>query len=155
MKLPHHLLAAIGLSLVTLSALADALVIEHAQVRAVPPGSPTSAAFMSLHNPGEQDVKLVGAGSPAAEAVELHRHADVDGVMQMRQVPEIVIPAGGRTELQPGGWHMMLIGLTEPLVEGESVRIELELETGETQALDAPIKRIRESGANDHAHDHE
>ncbi|WP_104202210.1 copper chaperone PCu(A)C [Billgrantia saliphila] len=155
MKLPRQLLAAVGLIVVTLPALADAVVIEHAQVRAVPPGSPTSAAFMSLHNPAERDVRLVGASTSAAEVIELHNHQSVDGVMQMRRAGEIAIPAGGRVELAPGGLHMMLIGLTEPLVEGESVRIELEFDTGETQALQAPVKRILEQSGNDHAHGHQ
>ncbi|MCE8018123.1 copper chaperone PCu(A)C [Halomonas sp. MCCC 1A17488] len=140
--LPRALLVAAGLSLVSLTALADPLVVEDAQVRAVPPGSQTSAAFMTLRNPGQHDVVLVAAETPVAEAAELHDHRDVDGVMQMRRVPQIVVPAGGSTELAPGGLHMMLIGLVAPLAEGEPVEIELRFETGETQRIEAPVRRI-------------
>ncbi|NIC06771.1 copper chaperone PCu(A)C [Billgrantia bachuensis] len=156
MKLPRSLLLAAGLSLVSLSALADPLVVEGAQVRAVPPGSQASAAFMTLRNPGERDVVLVAAESPVAEVSELHNHENVDGVMQMRQVPQVIVPAGGSTELAPGGLHMMLIGLTAPLVEGEPVEIELQFESGESQRLEAPVKRIvvEDEGNQGHGHDH-
>jgi periplasmic copper chaperone A len=146
MILSRSLLLAAGLSLVSLAVQADPLIVEDAQVRAVPPASPASAAFMTLRNPGEEDVILVDAGSAAAEVMELHNHVDVDGVMQMRKVPEIVVPAGGSTSLAPGGLHLMLIGLTAPLEEGEPVEIELIFESGESQRLEAPVKRIMVEG---------
>ncbi|QOR39719.1 copper chaperone PCu(A)C [Billgrantia diversa] len=142
MTLPRLLLLAAGLALASFAAHAEPLTIEGAQVRAVPPGSNTSAAFMTLRNPSERDMILLAAKSPAAEVVELHDHQNVDGVMQMRQVAQIVVPAGGSAELAPGGLHMMLIGLTAPLVEGEPVEIELQFESGDTQRLEAPVKRI-------------
>lgn len=118
---------------------------------------------MTLRNPGEQDVTLVEADSPAAEVMELHNHEDVDGVMQMRKVTEIVVPAGESVALAPGGLHLMLIGLTAPLVEGEPVEIELRFDTGESQQITAPVKRIEVSAkghhghgdAHDHDHDHD
>ena len=152
MLLPRSLLAAVGLSLVSLSVLAEPLIIEAAQVRAVPPGSQASAAFMTLRNPGEQDVVLVEASSPAADVMELHNHEDVNGVMQMRQVAQITVPAGGSVELAPGGLHLMLIGLTAPLEEGEPVEIEFGFEGGQTQQLSAPVKRITVSEAGHHGH---
>jgi len=72
-------------------------------VRAVPPVSTTSAAFMTLHNSGDEDAALVAATSPAAEVLELHEHQSVEGVMQMRRVSKVGIPAGGSTELARGG----------------------------------------------------
>ncbi len=153
MTLPRSLLAALSLALVTLPALADALSIEQAQVRAVPPGSETSAAFMTLHNAGDEAVALVSASSSAAEVVELHDHTDVDGVMQMRQVDHILVPAGGSAALAPGGLHMMLIKLTSPLVEGEPVELTLTFDNGESQVIEAPVSRIS-LDAEDHGHDH-
>ncbi|MGR2739590.1 copper chaperone PCu(A)C [Billgrantia sp. Q4P2] len=155
MVLSRSLLAAAGLSLVSLTALADPLLVEEAQVRAVPPGSQASAAFMTLRNPGERDRVLVAAESSVAEVAELHDHQNVDGVMQMRQVPQVVIPAGGSAELAPGGLHLMLIGLTAPLVEGEPVEIELRFESGESQRLEAPVKRIVVDGKGSHGHAHD
>ncbi|MCE9682921.1 copper chaperone PCu(A)C [Halomonas alkalisoli] len=153
MILLRSLLAAVGLALVTSPALADAVSIDQAQVRAVPPGSEISAAFMTLHNSGDEDIALVGASSPAAEAVELHDHTDIDGVMQMRQVHHVPVPAGGSAALAPGGLHMMLIKLTSPLVEGEPVELTLAFDNGESQVVEAPVRRIN-LDAEDHGHDH-
>ncbi|MBZ0328706.1 copper chaperone PCu(A)C [Halomonas sp. ANAO-440] len=153
MMLPRTLLLATGLSLVSLTALADALNIEDAQVRAVPPGSETSAAFMTLHNTSDTDIALVDTSSPAAEVMELHNHEDVDGVMQMRKVSRIIVPAGETVALAPGGLHMMLIKLTSPLVEGEPVELTLTFDNGESQVVEAPVSRIN-LDAEDHGHDH-
>ncbi|MCE8010476.1 copper chaperone PCu(A)C [Billgrantia desiderata] len=154
MVLVRSLLLTAGLSLVASTALAEPLLVEEAQVRAVPPGSQTSAAFMTLRNPGEQDVTLVDADSPAAEVMELHNHEDVEGVMQMRKISEIVVPAGKSVTLAPGGLHMMLIGLTAPLEEGQPVEIELRFDTGESQQITAPVKRIEVSAEGHHGHAH-
>lgn len=138
----------LALSLSSQAVLADALEIEGAQVRAVPPVSTTTAAFMVLHNRGDADLALVDAHSPAAEITELHNHVDVDGVMQMRQVPEIRVPAGGSAELAPGGLHLMLIDLVAPLKEGDEVEITLALDNDESLTLSVPVKRIEVMGGH-------
>lgn len=153
MMLARSLLLATGFSLVSLTVLADPLTVEEAQVRAVPPGSETSAAFMTLHNTGDKDIALVDASSPAAEVMELHNHEDVDGVMQMRRVSRIIVPAGEAVALAPGGLHMMLIKLTSPLVEGEPVELTLTFDNGESQVVEAPVSRIN-LDAEDHGQDH-
>lgn len=65
-------------------------------VRLLPPGSPNTAAFMVLRNDGDKPVKLVAGTSPEAGRVELHTHLHENGVMKMRQVESIEIPAKGR-----------------------------------------------------------
>ena len=71
-------------------------------VRLLPPGSPNTAAFMVLKNDADKPVKLVAAASPAAGRAELHTHLHENGVMKMRQVESIEIPAKGEVALQPG-----------------------------------------------------
>lgn len=153
--MPRYLARALGagvvglaLSLSAQAVFADALEIEGAQVRAVPPVSTTTAAFMVLHNRGDADLALVDAHSPAAEITELHNHVDVDGVMQMRQVSEIPVPAGGSAELAPGGLHLMLIDLVAPLKEGDDVEITLTLDNDESLTLSVPVKRIEVMGGH-------
>lgn len=143
-------LVGLALALASQSLLAQPLSVENARVRAVPPVSATTAAFLVLHNPGEHDLAVVGARSPAAGIAELHHHVDVDGVMQMRRVGEIVVPAGGSTELAPGGLHLMLIDLVAPLREGDEVEITLVLDGDETLTLSAPVKRIEVMGDGGH-----
>ncbi|MBS9402943.1 copper chaperone PCu(A)C [Halomonas sp. TRM85114] len=147
-------LTALMLALASHMAVAQSVTVENAQVRAVPPVSTTSAAFMVLHNAGDEDVEIVAASSPAAEVLELHEHQHADGVMQMRHVSEVSIPAGGSTELAPGGLHLMLINLTQSLDEGERVAITLEFANGETLSFEAPVLPVntRQQASHGKAH---
>lgn len=118
------------------------LHINDAFARAVPPGQANSAAFMTLNNHGKHDVRLVSAQSNVSEVTELHTHTEVDGVMQMRQIDEITVPAGGTTELKPGGLHIMLIGLTQPLAEGDQVELTLNFADGSEKQLQVPVQPV-------------
>lgn len=140
------LLVAAGLTLTSGLASADSLSIEGAHVRAVPPVSTTTAAFMQLHNAGDADRALVAASTPAARVAELHNHVDVDGVMQMRQVKAIPVPAGEGARLAPGGYHLMLIDLAVPLHEGDEVALSLTFDDGQTLEVAAPVRRIETMG---------
>ena len=115
------------------------IMVMGAQVRAMPPGSANSAAYMTLMNHSEQDRQLIAVESDVAKFVELHQHSMVDGNMQMRQVNHVSIEANGRISLQPGGYHIMMIGLQHNLVVGESVSYTLVFANGERQTVDAPI----------------
>ena len=130
-------------ALVTSAALyAQSVSVMDAYVREVPPNMPNSAAFMQLMNGSSEAVDLVSASSGAANVVELHEHAKVGGMMQMRQIPKITVPANGSVTLQPGGLHVMLIGLTRKLKEGETVTLTLNFSNGESVSLDAPVKKV-------------
>ncbi|NWN83888.1 MAG: copper chaperone PCu(A)C [Halomonas sp.] len=139
-------LVALLATLISSAALADTLSVEDIHVRAVPPVSTTTAAFMVLHNDGETERSLVGANTPGAEAAELHNHVNVDGVMQMRRVESIPVPGGERVHLAPGGYHLMLIDLAAPLHEGDKVELTLEFDGGDTRTLDVPVRRIEAMG---------
>jgi copper(I)-binding protein len=76
-----------------------------------------------------------------------------NGVMSMYQVPKITVPKNGKVSLQPGGFHVMFIGLYNPLKQGETVSLTLELSNGETKTITAPIKSVM-SGMNHKNMDH-
>ena len=97
------------------------------------------AAFLTITSLGGAD-RLVGFATPACNRPELHTHIDDNGVMRMRQVEAIEVPAGGTAELKPGGLHLMLIDLNGPLVEGESVVVTLMFETAGAVEVTLPIK---------------
>jgi hypothetical protein len=118
------------------------ITVSDAYARAVPPGQPNSAAFMQLTNTGAQDRALVSATSDAAEVVELHTHKLEDGMMRMRQIARIDLPAGETVTLQPGGLHLMLIGLIDSLKPGDEITLSLGFDDGSRQTLDLPVKRI-------------
>ncbi|MEJ2406965.1 MAG: copper chaperone PCu(A)C [Candidatus Thiodiazotropha sp.] len=136
-----------GLLLLSSAVLAgtagDGVSVEAPYVRAVPPGQPNSAAFMSLHNSTDQSYQLVGASSDVAEVVELHTHTMEDGMMRMRQVDQIELPAGDTVSLKPGGLHIMLIGLKHKLVPDDDIRLTLKFSDGSEQEVSAPVKKIR------------
>lgn len=106
----------------------------------LPPGVQTGAAYLRIRNVGERDMTLVAAFSPAAEAVELHTHIDDAGVLRMRQVKEIVVPAGSEVAFKPGGYHVMLIGLPLPLLAGEKVTITLRFADGTATTVEAIVR---------------
>jgi len=127
--------------------LADQTVlVSDPYARAVAPGQPNSALFMQIDNGGDQDRALVGAASPVADVVELHTHHMEDGMMKMRRVEQIDLPAGESVSLQPGGLHVMLIGLKQQLRPGEAVALTLTLDDGSELALTAPVRQILPMG---------
>jgi copper(I)-binding protein len=122
------------------AATADHIAVADPYVRLVPSGATTTAAFMVLKNNDTRDVKLIKAESSVSQTAELHTHLNENGVMKMRQIPEILIKAKGETVLQPGGLHIMLINLKAPLKEGEKVNITLDFDDGSHMQVEAPVR---------------
>jgi copper(I)-binding protein len=129
---------------------AESVAVEGAYARAVPPGQPNSAVFMVLRNAGDQDLALVSAESPASDVVELHTHTMDEGMMKMRKVEQIDLPAGETVTLEPGGLHVMLIGLKEQLVPGAEVTVTLGFSDGTSAELTAPVREIKPAMADHH-----
>jgi hypothetical protein len=94
----------------------------------------TGAVYMTLVG-SNQDVRIVSASSPVAEQVELHDHIMNDGIMQMREIEAITVPAGANVELEPGGLHVMLLGLTQELSEGETFPLTLNFDSGDSMTF--------------------
>ena len=153
--LPRYalLLAATILSTPILATETD-LAVTDASVRAVPPGTPSSLAFMTIKNSGNTDRQLVRADSPVAKTVGLHNHINDSGVMRMREVKAIEIKAKGQAELKTGSYHIMLIDLKQTLKEGDSVPLTLTFDDGRTMKIDAPVKMpqamMKTGGERDH-----
>ncbi|AHE97087.1 hypothetical protein THITH_00985 [Thioalkalivibrio paradoxus ARh 1] len=126
-----------------------------AWVRLLPPTQPNTAAYMTLRNLTDADLHIIAAESPAARVTELHDHVqDAEGVMRMREVDAIVIPAHGKVELKPGGLHVMLIDMVEPLQQGQHVPITLYVEGFQDLHLHAPVQHAGSGAGHDHHHDH-
>jgi copper(I)-binding protein len=112
-------------------ALSQDVAVEGAFARAVPEGVRASAAYMTLVNAGDADDRLIAAEAPFAARVELHTHLMEDGVAKMREVEGgIPVPAGESVTLEPGGLHVMLMGLSAPLAEGETAPLTLRVRIG-------------------------
>jgi copper(I)-binding protein len=134
--------ALLASSLSAFAAVTEQVQVLDGYVREVPPTQQISAAFMTLHNDDMSDHKIISATSPAAKTVELHTHTLDEGMMKMRQVPDIAIPAGGDTFLKPGGLHIMLIGLTQELKKDVPVSVTIKFEDGSEKTLSLPVKSV-------------
>jgi copper(I)-binding protein len=97
------------------------------------------AAYMTIKNSGSHEDKLLSASSDVADAVEIHLSRMVDGVMKMEKIDYIAIPAGGEAVLQPGGYHIMLIGLIKDLQPGEEIDFSLDFENAGQVQIQAEI----------------
>ncbi|WP_243634446.1 copper chaperone PCu(A)C [Roseicella frigidaeris] len=96
--------------------------------------SGTGAGFLTIANQGGAADRLIGASTPAARVTEIHTHVREGDVLRMRPVAAVEIPAGQTVTLQPGGFHLMLIGLLAPLIQGQTVPVTLRFErAGEVQ----------------------
>ena len=127
------------------------LSIKHPFARATPPGAEIGGAYMRIDNKGSADDKLVHASSPAADAVQIHTMAMDGSVMRMREVADVDLPAGKSVTLKPGGFHLMLVGLRKPLIEGSRVPLTLTFEHAGTIDVEVAVQS-RTAGAQD-AHD--
>jgi periplasmic copper chaperone A len=135
-------LSLLGL-LVLLAAPALAQVaVTNAWVRGTVPGQKGTGAFMQLTSAA--DMTLVGVASPAAKIVEIHEMAVDGGVMRMRAIDKLALPAGKAIDLKPGGYHVMLMDLAHPLKEGDVVPVRLTFvdKAGKTltQEINAPVR---------------
>lgn len=100
-----------------------------------------SAAYMTLVNQTDTSDALISATTDVAETVELHTVIDDNGVMKMRPVEKIDLPAGGEQQLKPGGFHIMLLNIKKDLNEGDTVHLTLTFQNGGTLEVDAPVKK--------------
>ncbi|MGF1704889.1 copper chaperone PCu(A)C [Enterovibrio baiacu] len=142
-------LLGLTLGFASLSAFAS-VDIHDAYARAMPPSAPNSAAFMTIENSTNNDISLISATSPAAGNVELHNHVMHDGMMKMRQVKEIDVPANGKVVLEPGGLHVMFFDLTSPMKEGDEVSLSLMFSDGSKINQNIPVKKIMVSEMHKH-----
>ena len=104
----------------------------------------TSAAYMTIANKGDRGDMLKSARTPKAKAVELHQTTmTADGVMQMRKIEGAVpIEAGASLVLEPGGTHLMLLGLEDALRAGEELILTLEFVNAGAVDVVVPVSAI-------------
>jgi copper(I)-binding protein len=145
MRSRHFHLAMLSVLVVTLAACAGgaakAPTISGAWARAAAVTDKPTAAYLEISNPGNQADALIGASSPAAASVEIHETTtDASGMTGMHPVDRIDVPAGGEVRLEPGGFHLMLMGLDQPLKAGDTIKLDLKFEKAGTITVDAAVR---------------
>jgi copper(I)-binding protein len=121
------------------------VVVEGAWVGEVPPSSPVAAAYMTIKNEGAADDKLLSVTSSIAGSTMIHQTTiDEQSVARMEMVDALVIPAGKSVVLKPGGTHIMLMDLKEPVTGKEKIELDLKFENAGDMKVEAPVKKLSE-----------
>jgi periplasmic copper chaperone A len=146
-----RLLALLAAGLCFTAPVSAEVVVNDPWVRAPVAGQKTAGAYMQFTS--AKTAFLIGATSPAAKSVEVHEMSMDGGVMKMRPLTRLELPAGKPVELKPGGYHLMLIDLVQPLHKGDSVPITFSIETaGQREAVQvkAIVKEANTMGEHHH-----
>jgi hypothetical protein len=121
------------------------VVVSRPWARATPGGATVGGAFLEIRTTGQGD-RLIGAASPAAGMVEIHNHIMENGVAKMRRVEAIAIKGGTSVVLKPGGYHVMLMDLKQPLKEGDTLKLTLQFERAGDIEVAAKVEAIGSKG---------
>jgi periplasmic copper chaperone A len=126
--------------------------VEGAWVRSSVPGQQGTGAFMKLT--AQETMQLVGVSTPAAGVAQVHEMKMVGDVMKMRAVDKLDLPAGRTVELKPGGYHLMLLDLKQPLVPGSTVPLTLSFRNakGVQSKLELKVPVAARAPADAHKH---
>ncbi len=133
-------------------AQAQSIEVKDAWVRGTVPAQKVTGVFMEIT--GKSAVRLVGAASPVASAVEIHNMTMTNGVMKMFPVDGIDVPAGKTIRLAPGGYHVMLFGLKQQMKAGERMPLQLtfELADKKRESIDLSVEVRDIKGEKKDAH---
>jgi len=128
------------------------IMVENAYARSSNPK--VAAAFMNIMNHGADDDVLIDAVSDIAKRVELHTHIEQgDGIMKMVQVEDgIAVPSSGMAQLKRGGDHVMFMGLSNPIKDGDTISVTLIFEKAGEVTVDIPVDNARAPQPGAHGH---
>ena len=118
----------------------DSIVVRDAWIREPPPRSP-AAGYLVVENRGGESVELVAVATEAAEQTEIHVMEYKNDRMTMRRVEGLQVPAGGEIALKPGGAHLMLMELRQPLRDGDEVELVLRFGDGTERRTQVPVRK--------------
>lgn len=115
--------------------------------RATPGAAKNGAVFLEIKAAADAADKLLSVSGAVADNIEIHNHINDNGIMQMRRVDAVDIAEGGSTKLVPGGYHIMLLGLKQPLKVGETFKLKLTFEKAGAVDVDVAV-RANSAGAS-------
>jgi len=121
--------------------------VSDAYIRETLPGNTISSAYMRISNNNAQAIKLVTITSKVSPRIEIHQHQMLDGMMKMRQLNKLVIPAHENVLLQPYGLHLMIFDLQQPLKDGQKVSLTLHFANYRDININVPVISIKKKRA--------
>jgi copper(I)-binding protein len=114
--------------------------VSQAWARPTPPTAQVGAVYFSISNGGTKEDKLLAVSSGVAGSVEIHETQTIKGVMQMRPVASVSCPPGATVKVEPGGLHVMLLGLKQPLIEGTRMELTLRFRDAGALTIQVPVR---------------
>jgi copper(I)-binding protein len=165
MRLAAHLITALLLTLYlggathAQTSAASAVIVQQPWARATPGGAKTGAAYMTLINNGASADRLLSATTPLADQVQFHKVTEDNGVSRMREVRNVELEPGANIIFKPGQMHMMIVGLKQPLIEGQAFPLTLHFENAGNIEVTVPIEKVgamqhEDMGSMTHGSDH-
>lgn len=131
----------------------EGVVVSDVWVRAASEGQPTTAAYFTLCNAGDEEDALTGVATDDASAAELHESmTDSEGMTSMTPVESVSLPAGETVVFAPGGYHVMLIGVKEAIPAGGEVPLTLSFKNAPAQTVNATARALGDMGGMKHQH---
>lgn len=127
------------------SKLVSFVAIEQGYIRETIPGTTISSAYMTIRNDSHENIVLIGVSSKVSERIELHTHQISNGMMRMRKLDRIIIPANEQVVLQPSGLHIMIFDLDKRLQAESEIQLSLQFSNSISQNVTLPVRSIKES----------
>ncbi len=138
----------------------SAMIVDHPWARATPAGAKTGAVYLTLMNSGSGSDRLLSATTPVADKVQFHSASEENGVSRMREMRSVDVAPGASVAFSPGGMHIMVVGLRQPLKEGQTFPLTLNFENAGKEDVSVPVAKVGamqrgDAGAATHgAHEH-
>ncbi|HEX6842202.1 MAG TPA: copper chaperone PCu(A)C [Stellaceae bacterium] len=122
------------------------IAVTDVWARATPGGAKTGAVYLTLVNHGVEGDRLLGVATPVAAEAQLHTETTENGIMKMRRLTEVEVKPGAATVLKPGASHVMLVGLKQPLKEGESFPLMLDFAKAGKEEVQVKVAKVGAMG---------
>jgi len=122
-------------------AFAGELAVTGAWARSTVPGMSMGAVYLVIDNGSTKSDRLLRLSTPVASRAEVHRTEVLDGIVRMREVAVLHVAAGERIEFKPGGHHVMLTGIRQPLVGGQAFDLELVFEVAGPRKVRVEVRK--------------
>ena len=123
--------------------LTDKAYVDYARIKATIPGIKVTSGYLNITNKGADTVRCTHVETDAAKHTEFHRMFLRDSRMAMRKIEVIEVKPNETFKLEPNGYHLMLMGLTQRFKAGETIKVTLIRDNGERYTLDFPVMAVK------------
>jgi periplasmic copper chaperone A len=141
MKRPETILGLLLSCAMVSTSLAGELSVTGAWSRSTPPGIPVGVVYLNIRNDTGKSDRLLKLKTTVASSIEVHRTETIEGLARMREVSVLHIAPGETVKFEPGGMHLMLMGLKSALVEGKTFDLELQFEVAGPRKVKVAVKK--------------